>query len=52
MGRPQSEDELLFTEDDELFWLDLDKTCSGRYFIVRTSSPTRSEVSFALVCAM
>ena len=44
MGTAQSEDELLFTEDDELFWIDLDKTCSGRFFIVRSSSPTRAEV--------
>jgi len=43
MGTPQSSDALLLTEDDELFWLDLDKTCSGRFLVVRTSSPTRSE---------
>lgn len=44
MGLPQSSDELLLMEDDELFWIDLDKSCSGRFLIVRTSSPDTSEV--------
>lgn len=44
MGSPQSSDKLLLTEDDELFWIDLDKSCSGRFLIVRTSSPDTSEV--------
>ena len=44
LGRPQNQDECLLTEDDELFWLDIDKSCSGRFLIMDSGSPTRSEV--------
>jgi oligopeptidase B len=44
LGQPQSSDECLLTEDDELFWLDIDKTCSGRFLVIDSGSPTRSEV--------
>ena len=44
VGQPQAMDELLLTEDDELFWLDIDKTCSGRFLVMDSGSPTRSEV--------
>jgi protease II len=33
----------LLTEDDELFWLDFDKSCTGRFLIIDSGSPTRSE---------
>jgi protease II len=32
------------TEDDELFWLDIEKSCSGRFLVIDAGSPTRSEV--------
>jgi oligopeptidase B len=44
LGQPQAQDECLLQEDDELFWLDVDKTCSGRFLVMDSGSPTRSEV--------
>mmetsp|Transcript_15713 Transcript_15713/g.23086 ORF Transcript_15713/g.23086 Transcript_15713/m.23086 type:complete len:756 (+) Transcript_15713:492-2759(+) len=44
LGQPQTQDECLLVEDDELFWLDIDKTCSGRFLVMDSGSPTRSEV--------
>ena len=44
LGEDQSKDVCLFTEDDELFWIDIDKTCSGRFLIVESCSPTTSEI--------
>ena len=41
MGEDQSKDELLFTEEDELFWVDLSKSKTGKYvFLIAASSET------------
>ena len=34
LGTPQSDDECLFHEADELFWLDIDKTYSGTKYVM------------------
>ena len=46
LGRPQSTDECLLTEDDEMFWIDMDRTRTGDLIIVTTSSKTSSEAHY------
>lgn len=46
MGTDKAEDELLFTESDQEFWLGFGKSLSGRFLIVETGT---SETSEALV---
>jgi oligopeptidase B len=44
MGRPQSEDVLLFSEPDERFWLGMGKTRSGDFLVLDVASKVTSEV--------
>jgi len=44
MGSPQSDDLLLFEEHDEKFWLSLERSASGGYLFVESSSKLTSEV--------
>eukprot|EP00300_Choanocystis_sp_HF-7_P011741 c17594_g1_i1.p1 GENE.c17594_g1_i1~~c17594_g1_i1.p1 ORF type:complete len:757 (+),score=189.01 c17594_g1_i1:131-2272(+) len=44
LGTPLNQDECLFTEDDERFWLNFSSTRSGRFLIVQSSSPETGEV--------
>ena len=43
LGTNQSEDIQLFKEDDQKFWLDIDKTQDGKYLIVASASTETSE---------
>lgn len=43
-GEPQSSDVCLYTEEDELFYLSLDKTTSGRFLLADSGSTETSEV--------
>ena len=44
LGTAQSEDELLYTEKDELFWLAIGKSDSGKYLWAETASTETAEV--------
>ena len=44
MGQPQSSDECLFTEEDELFYLGVGKTTSGRFLVAGSGSSETSEL--------
>ena len=44
LGQPQERDDCLFVEDDQMFWIDISMSCSGRFVIVSSSSPMTSEV--------
>jgi oligopeptidase B len=44
LGQMQSEDTLLFTEEDERFWIGLEKSSDEGYVFVSSSSKTSSEV--------
>jgi oligopeptidase B len=46
LGEPPEEDELLYQEDDEAFFLDLSRTRSRRFLLMRLGSHTTSEVHF------
>ena len=46
LGTPPSEDTLLVTEDDELFWLGFGKGRSGRYLYCHVGSGETSEVHY------
>jgi len=41
-----SEDELIFEEPDEMFWLGIHKTMDGRYLMIGSESTETSEVHF------
>ena len=43
LGTPQSDDLLVFREDDARFWMGLDKTASDRFLIVGVESKETSE---------
>jgi protease II len=43
LGTPQSEDLLVFQEDDARFWMGLDKTASDRFLVVGVESKETSE---------
>ena len=43
LGTKQSEDVSLFKENDQRFWLDIDKTQNGKYLIVASESKETSE---------
>lgn len=38
-----NEDELLFQEDDELYWMGISKSLDGKYFFIETSSKETTE---------
>ena len=44
LGAPASQDELLFQEDDELFWVSLEKTLDSEYILINSASTETSEV--------
>lgn len=44
MGTPQASDTVLVEERDELYWLGVHKTNSGRFVVVHANSETTSEV--------
>jgi oligopeptidase B len=44
LGRPQAEDELLFEELDERFWLSLHRSRSGAFAVLESSSKLSAEV--------
>ena len=44
LGEPQSEDRLLFEENDERFWLGIDKSRSGAFILLSSVSKRTSEV--------
>ena len=39
-----TDDEMLYQEDDELFWVGIDKTLDGNYVLIETASTETSEV--------
>jgi oligopeptidase B len=43
---PQPNDQLLFQEDDELFWVSIDKSQDEKFLFIDTSSKETSEVHF------
>ena len=43
IGKPAAEDECLFTEDDELYYLYIQKFKSGKFLVVSTDSSETSE---------
>uniref|UniRef100_A0A0G4FNG3 Prolyl endopeptidase n=1 Tax=Chromera velia CCMP2878 TaxID=1169474 RepID=A0A0G4FNG3_9ALVE len=46
LGTPQSDDILLFTEDDKRFWVGVDKSNSGRFLLIGTGSKVQDEYWF------
>ena len=48
VGNMQAEDELLFQEDDELFWVDIYKSQDGNYVFCMTASSETTEVRYLL----
>jgi oligopeptidase B len=46
LGTPASDDVFVMREDDERFYLNIERTRSGRFVLVDSSSKTTSEVSF------
>lgn len=44
LGTPQSADECLVAEDDDMFWMGLHKSRTGAFVVVDASSKTTSEV--------
>ncbi|CAM9780894.1 unnamed protein product, partial [Ectocarpus fasciculatus] len=46
LGKPQAEDVLLYTEDDQLMWMGIGKTDSTRFLTMRVGSKTTSEIRF------
>jgi oligopeptidase B len=50
VGTDPGDDVLVLTEDDERFWLDVERTRSGAYVVVSAESRTTSEV-WLLSCA-
>lgn len=46
LGTPVVDDELLYQEDDELFWVGLDKSRDLRYLFLGSDSITTSEVRY------
>ncbi|CAM9993833.1 unnamed protein product [Ascophyllum nodosum] len=46
LGTPQAQDVLVYTEEDQLFWLGIGKTDSGRFLLVEVSSKTTGEIRF------
>lgn len=44
LGAPVTDDELVFQEDDERFFVDVDRARTGRYVIVTTASKLTTEV--------
>eukprot|EP01034_Spumella_vulgaris_P023296 gene23297-29509_t len=43
LGTPQSDDLCVYTEDDPLFWLGLDKTANDRFVVINSGSKETSE---------
>jgi oligopeptidase B len=46
LGTPASDDDLVFREDDERFFLDVGRTRSGRFVLIESSSKLTSETWF------
>jgi len=44
MGTPASEDELLYTEEDDLFWMGIGKTLDNNFLVLETASKETAEV--------
>jgi len=44
VGTPVADDELLFEEPNELFWVGLSKTLDGQYILIDSASKESSEV--------
>jgi oligopeptidase B len=44
LGTPATDDALVFQEDDERFYVSVDRARSGRYLVITTASKTTSEV--------
>ncbi len=44
LGTNQSEDVCLFTEDDQMFWMQAGKTADDKFLVINTSSKETSEV--------
>jgi oligopeptidase B len=46
LGTPQSDDELVYHEDDERFWVGVDRTRSDRFLLIEAGGKVTSEVRF------
>jgi oligopeptidase B len=46
LGTPQSDDVLVFQEDDEMYWVDVARTRDDEKILISTSSKTTSEVRY------
>ncbi|KAI9001717.1 prolyl oligopeptidase [Gaertneriomyces semiglobifer] len=44
LGTDVSEDQMLYHEEDEMFYLSLSKTCNGKYVLMNTSAQVTSEM--------